>query len=126
MSVSFQIGIDIVSVKRMQQAIERQGKRFLDRIFTDKEQTYCEAKRNKFENYAGRFAAKEAVIKAKKGGRGRMAFSDIEVVRAFNGAPSIYISEQARKKLRISPKAKFELTMAHERDFAVVAVVLYE
>ncbi len=126
MSIQFQIGIDIVSVRRMQQAIERQGKRFLDRIFTPAEQKYCERKKNKYENYAGRFAAKEAVIKAKKGGRGRFAFSDIEVVRVLNGAPTIHISQEARKKLRISSKAKFELTMAHEREFAIAAVVLYE
>lgn len=120
------MGIDIVSVRRMREAIERQGSRFLSRIFTKSEQAYCEGKRNKFENYAARFAAKEAVIKAKKGGRGRYAFRDIEVVRSFSGAPSIQISAPARKKLGISSRAKFELTIAHERDFAVAAVVLFE
>lgn len=126
MGVPFQIGIDIVSVRRMREAIERQGARFLDRIFTKNEQAYCETKRNKFENYAARFAAKEAVIKAKKGGPGRYAFRDIEVVRSFAGAPSIGINAKARKKLRISPHARFELTLAHERDFAVATVVLFE
>ncbi len=126
MSAPFQIGIDIVSVRRMKQAIERQGKRFLDRVFTQDEQKYCERKKNKYENYAARFAAKEAVIKAKKGGPGRFAFSDIEVGRGLRGAPTIQLSSQARKKLHISPKAKFELTMAHERDFAIATVVLYE
>jgi len=126
MGIPFQIGIDIVSVRRMKQAIERQGKRFLNRIFTQNEQKYCERKRNKYENYAARFAAKEAVIKAKKGGPGRFAFSDIEVTRSLNGAPAIHLSQQARKKLRISPKAKFELTIAHEREFAIATVVLYE
>lgn len=126
MNTPFQIGIDIVSVRRMREAIERQGKRFLDRIFTKAEQAYCEPKRNKFENYAARFAAKEAVIKAKKGGPGRYAFRDIEIVRNLVGAPSIKVSPEARKKLRISSEASFELTMAHERDFAVAAVVLFE
>lgn len=126
MKSHFQIGIDIVSVSRMKQAIERQGNRFLDRIFTKAEQKYCAPKRNKYENYAARFAAKEAVIKAKKGGPGRYAFKDIEVVRGLNGAPNIHLTSEARKKLKISPRAKFELTMAHERDFAVAAVVLYE
>ncbi len=123
---SFQLGIDICSVSRMKRAIERQGQRFLDWVFTKAEQKYCNVKRNKFENYAARFAAKEAVIKAKKGGRGRYAFKDIEVVRSLNGAPTIQISPEARKKMKISPKAKFELTMAHERDFAIAAVILYE
>jgi len=110
----------------MREAIERQGGRFLDRIFTKAEQAYCNQKRNKFESYAARFAAKEAVIKAKQGGRGRYAFRDIEVVRGLRGAPSIAMTPQARKKLGISSKAKFELTLAHEREFAVAAVVLFE
>ena len=126
MSVPFQIGIDIVSVPRLRQAIERQGLHFLDRIFTKAEQAYCNRKRNKFENYAARFAAKEAVIKAKKGGKSRYAFRDIEVVRDRKGAPSIELKSEARKKLGISPTAKFELTMAHERDYAIAAVVLFE
>ena len=109
----------------MRQAIERQGGRFLDRVFTKSEQAYCNQKRNKYENYAARFAAKEAVIKAKKGGRGRYAFKDIEVVRKLNGAPAILLTGAARKKLGISPRAEFELTMAHERDFAVATVVLF-
>ena len=126
MVTPFRLGIDIVDVRRMRQAIERQGSRFLDRIFSKAEQAYCAVKRNKFENYAARFAAKEAVIKAKQGGRGRYSFRDIEVVRGLRGAPSIQISPQARKKLGISPTAKFELTMAHERDFAVAAVALFD
>jgi holo-[acyl-carrier protein] synthase len=126
MNVPFKMGIDIVSVRRMREAIERQGSRFLDRIFTEAEQKYCNLKRNKFENYAARFAAKEAVIKAKRGGRGRYAFRDIEVVRGLRGAPVISIKPQARKKLGISQAAQFELTIAHEREFAVAAVVLFE
>lgn len=126
MSVPFQVGVDIVSVRRMKQAIERQGSRFLDRIFTKSEQAYCNPKRNKYENYAARFAAKEAVVKAKKGGRGRYAFREIEVRRSFSGAPSIHLSAQARRKLHISSKARFELTMTHEREYAVAVVVLYE
>lgn len=122
----FSIGVDIVSIPRMRQAAERQGKRFLNRVFTSAEQAYCEHKRNKYENYAGRFAAKEAVIKAKKGGPGRYAFRQIEVVRGFRGEPGIRLSPAARNLLRISPKAKFELTIAHEREFAVAVVVMYE
>lgn len=125
MKPSFQVGIDIVSVRRMREAIERQGKRFLSRVFTKGEQTYCERKRNKFENYAGRFAVKEALIKAKKGGRGRFAFRDIEVVRSLLGAPSIHLTQEARKRLGISASVQFEVTIAHERDFAVAVVIMF-
>ena len=126
MGIPFQIGIDIVSVSRMRLAIERQGRRFLNRIFTAAEQKYCETKRNKYENYAARFAAKEAVIKAKKGGPGRYAFRDIEVVRGLRGAPTIELNPRARKKLGISSTAQFELTLAHEREFAVAMVVMLD
>mgnify|MGYP001558787426 CR=1 FL=1 len=125
MVAPFKIGVDIVSVRRMREAIERQGNRFLNRIFTKAERSYCEEKRNKFENYAARFAAKEAVIKAKKGGSGRYAFRDIEVVRGLRGAPSIKISPAARKKLGIASGAQFELSIAHEREFAAAVVVLF-
>ena len=125
MKPPFQIGVDIVSVRRMREAIERQGEHFLNRIFTKREQAYCERKRNKFENYAGRFAAKEAFIKVKKGGRGRFAFRSIEVVRNLRGAPSIYLTREARRHFEISDSAEFEVTIAHEREFAVAVVVMF-
>lgn len=126
MGIPFQVGIDIVSVRRMREIIRREGSRFLNRIFTDSEQAYCNRKRDKFESYAARFAAKEAVLKAQKGGRGRYAFRDIEVVRNARGAPSISVKSEARKKLGISLAAKFELTLAHEREFAIAAVILFD
>ena len=124
MSFPFQIGVDIVSVSRMRQAIERQGNRFLNRIFTKGEQAYCETKKNKYENYAARFAAKEALIKAKGGGKGRFNFRDIEVKRGVNGKPYLHFSAKARRALLILPKAEFLLTMAHEREFAVATVAM--
>ena len=124
MAFAFEIGVDIVSVRRMQEAIERQGKRFLDRIFTKDEQSYCENKRNKYENYAARFAAKEALIKAKGGGKGRFNFRDIEVKRGVHGKPYLYFSASARRALAIKPKAEFLLTMAHEREFAIATVIM--
>ena len=124
MSFPFQIGVDIVSVSRMRRVIERQGKRFLNRIFTKGEQAYCETKKNKYENYAARFAAKEALIKAKGGGRGRFNFRDIEVKRGIHGKPNLYLSAKARHVLGISSKAEFLLTMAHEREFAVATVAM--
>jgi holo-[acyl-carrier protein] synthase len=126
MNSPFHIGIDICSVHRMQKAVERSGDRFLNRIFTENEQAYCRRKRNQYENYAARFAAKEAVIKAKKGGKGRFAFNQIEVTRGLRGAPTIHLSKRARKTLAISPTAQFELTLTHEREFAVAAVVMFD
>ncbi len=124
MSFPFEVGVDIVSVTRMREAIERQGKRFLDRIFTKDEQKYCETKRNKYENYAARFAAKEALIKAKGGGKGRFRFRDIEVKRGLHGKPYLSLTSAARKELGIKSNAEFLLTIAHEREFAVATVMM--
>jgi len=124
MPFPFDIGIDIVSVSRMREAIERQGQRFLDRVFTKEEQAYCERKRNKYENYAVRFAAKEALIKAKGGGKGRYHFRDIEVKRGKNGKPFLFFTPSARSALDIPAKAEFLLTLSHEREFAVAAVAM--
>ena len=124
MAIPFKVGIDIVSVRRMKDSAERFGKSFLNKIFTPKEQAYCEGKRNKYESYAARFAAKEAVIKAKGGGKGRMHFRSIEVVRSKTGEPAIFISPKARQALAIQPDAEFRLTLAHEREFAIATVLL--
>jgi holo-[acyl-carrier protein] synthase len=126
MSVPFHLGVDICNVRRMQRSIESGGKRFLDRIFTRSEQAYCNKKRNKYENYAARFAAKEAVVKANKGAKTSSAYSLIEVKRGLNGEPSIYLSKKSRKSLGISQKATFELSITHERDFAAAVVALFQ
>ncbi len=118
-------GIDISSVKRMQQSIERGGKAFLDRIFTPDEQKYCETKRMKYEHYAARFAAKEAAMKAFEiRSEHRCRFREIEVRRAATGKPFIYLSPVSRKRFRVPAGSQVELSMAHEREFALATVLM--
>lgn len=118
-------GIDITSVKRIQQAIERRGSRFLERIFTPAEIAYCETKRMKYEHYAARFSAKEAAMKAFEVRReNRYRFREIEVKRAPTGKPGIYLSEISRKRFRVPDNCQIELSMAHEREFAVATVLM--
>ena len=118
-------GIDIVSVRRIEEAVKRQGRRFLDRIFTPREQSYCKSKRMKYEHYAARFAAKEAAMKAFEVRReNRYRFREIEVRRAATGKPSLYLSAQARKRFRVSEKCQIELSMTHEREFAAATVLM--
>lgn len=119
-------GIDIVSVTRLEEAARRHGDRFLNRIFTAEEQAYCESKRYKFEHYAARFAAKEAMMKAMEIRRkNRLCFREIEVRRRPTGKPEIAMSSESRVRFGIPSGAQIELSMAHERDFAVSFVVLY-
>ncbi len=92
------MGIDIAEVERIRGAIERHGEVFLRRIFTAKEREYCERFKNKYERYAGRFAVKEAAMKALGTGWSRgVRWVDIEVVRAKGGRPTLALEGEARK-----------------------------
>jgi holo-[acyl-carrier protein] synthase len=79
----------------------------------------------KFEHYAARFAAKEALLKAlkvrlKKG----QSLSGIEVRREATGKPFIALSAESRKRLRMPARAQIELSIAHEREYAIATVVI--
>ena len=92
------LGVDIAEVPRMQAAIERHGQPFLRRVFTPNEMAYCERFRNKFERYAGRFAAKEAAMKALgTGWRRGIRWVDLEVVREQSGRPTLALTGEAAK-----------------------------
>ena len=117
-------GIDITSVKRMEEAIRRRGKRFIERIFTPAEAAYCESKRMKYEHFAARFAAKEAAMKAFEVRReNRYRFREIEVRRAPTGKPFLYLSPVSRKRFRVPSGCQMEISMSHERDFAIATVL---
>lgn len=118
-------GIDISSVRRMRQAIERHGKRFIRRIFTPAEAAYCETKRMKYEHYAARFAAKEAAMKAfEVSHENSSRFREIEVRRAPTGKPILYLSKISRKRFCIPANCQIELSLSHEREFAIATVLM--
>jgi holo-[acyl-carrier protein] synthase len=119
-------GIDLVKVRRMEQRIKgRSGKMFLKRIFSTGEQAYCGSKRMKFEHYAARFAAKEAVLKALKVRPQRgLRLSGIEVRHEATGKPFVMLDAASRKQLRIPAQAQIELSVAHEREYAIATVVI--
>ena len=92
------MGIDVEEVERVQGAMERQGERFLRRIFTEKERAYCEQFKDKYERYAGRFAVKEAAMKALGTGWSRgVRWVDIEITRLRGGRPTLQLKGEARK-----------------------------
>lgn len=118
-------GVDLVKISRMGSAVKRQGKRFLDRVFTSAEQTYCDAKRMRFEHYAARFAAKEALLKALKIKLTKgLSLTGIEVRHEPTGKPYLSLSSMIRKKARLGPGDQVELSLAHERDYAIATVVV--
>ena len=119
------IGIDIAEVYRIRDTIARTP-RFSARVFTDAEREYCESKgAAAAQSYAGRFAAKEAFLKAlKTGWRGKIAWQDIEIVLDENGAPSLNITGEAAAILEKLGANRVHLSMSHTTEHAVAEVIL--
>jgi holo-[acyl-carrier protein] synthase len=111
------VGVDMVEVERIQKALEdsRIGKRFRDRVFTAKEIQYCESKRRgRYESYAGRFAAKEAVMKALGRGWGsKVSWLDIEVARARSGKPEIVLHDKTERLAEELGIRRWSLSITH-------------
>ena len=115
------IGTDIIEVKRIEQSIERYGQRFLDRIFSLKEQAYCLKHRDSGRHFAGRFAAKESVAKALGTGFTEgLGWLDIEIGNEENGKPEITLSKQVALAYH-SPRV--HLTISHSKDYAVAFAI---
>jgi holo-[acyl-carrier protein] synthase len=114
--MTLSVGVDMVEVQRVQKALEdpRIGDRFRARVYTAKEIQYCEKKRRgRYESYAGRFAAKEAVMKALGRGWGsKVCWLDIEVARARSGKPEIVLHEKtARLAEEIGVPSRYEFSL---------------
>lgn len=122
----FKIGSDICSIKRIEAAYERFGGRFLDRILTSGEKKYVLSKPKDFlSRVAARFAAKEATSKALGTGLIGVGWKEIEVVRLPSGAPTIKLHGRASQRAEEIGLAYFEVTMSHERDYAIAFVMAY-
>ncbi|MDX1764643.1 MAG: holo-ACP synthase [bacterium] len=119
------IGIDIVEVGRIEAAMARHPARFAARVFTDGEVAYCENKRNKFQHYAARFAAKEAAMKALgTGWGGGVAFSQIEVVHAPSGRPDLRLHDRAGEIFQASGATVSFLSLSHTDAYGAAQVIL--
>jgi len=120
-------GVDLAEVDRIQAAIEhpRIGPRFRDRVFTKSEIAYCEKKqRGKYESYAGRFAAKEAVMKALGRGWGsKVRWLDIEVVRARSGKPEIVLHDKTAKLAAELGIRRWALSITHTKQHGLAYVI---
>ena len=118
------LGVDIAEVERVRGAIERQGERFLKRLYTAKERVYCEKFKNKYERYAGRFAVKEATMKALGTGWSRgVRWVDIEVVREMSGKPTLELRGEARKIADKLGVKHIAVTITHTASQALAMVV---
>jgi holo-[acyl-carrier protein] synthase len=118
-------GIDIVEVARMKKLADDHGQHFLDRVFTPAEQAYC-AKSSKrcYEHLAGRFAAKEAVLKVLgTGWRGGIAWTDIEILNESTGQPKITLTGEC---LRIATEmgiSRWHISISHIETHATASAI---
>lgn len=120
------IGVDLAEVDRIRDALERTdtGQRFRERVFTAGEQQYCERRRRKYESYAARFAAKEAVMKALGRGWGaEIGWSEIEVVRERGGRPSIRLRGKTAAYAERLGVRRISLALTHTAETAMAQAV---
>ena len=118
------LGVDIAEVPRIKAAIERRGQPFLRRVYTPNEIAYCESFKNKFERYAGRFAAKEATMKALgTGWRGGIRWVDLEVVRQQSGRPTIALAGEAAKIAAALGVRRISVSITHTASQALAQVI---
>ncbi len=117
-------GIDLVDFPRIEEMVKQHGERFLNKVFTDAEQAYAEAKKDGTEKLAGRFAAKEAILKLMgTGWRGKIAWTDIEIVNNPAGQPEVTLTGEVKKiadKLGIK---HISISITHTANFAIASAV---
>jgi holo-[acyl-carrier protein] synthase len=115
------LGVDICEIARMERALARHPT-MRQRVFTSDEIAYCDRKARPAESYAGRFAAREATIKALGGYRGRR-WQDISVARHPSGAPSIALAGRAAERAGALGVSRILITFTHEKTNAVAFAV---
>ncbi len=117
-------GIDLVDCPRIEEMVARHGERFVQRVFTVAEQAYAESNKNKIEKLAGRFAAKEAILKLMgTGWRGKIAWTDIEIINNSSGQPEVTLDGEVKKiagKLGIK---HISISITHTANFAIASAV---
>ena len=118
------IGIDVVEVDRIADALERHGDAFRDRIFTESERAYCSSQKRPALHYAARFAAKEAVAKAFGTGIGKdLGWLDMEIIRRPSGEPALELSGTGKVYADANGIAEVKISLTHARDYAAANAV---
>src|SRR5580692_13057441 len=124
MTVIVGMGIDVAEVDRIRAVVEAQAERFLKRVYTPAEVAYCEQFKNKYERYAGRFAVKEAAMKALGNGWSRgVRWVDVEVVRQRGGRPSLALKGEAKKIADSMGVKNIAVSITHTSEQAIAQVI---
>ncbi|MGO0123071.1 holo-ACP synthase [Desulfothermobacter acidiphilus] len=113
------VGTDIVAVARVEEALGRWGERFLQRVFTPAELALGKKRGEALLFWCGRFAAKEAVLKALGTGRQGVSWREVEILADAQGRPVVEVHGRARLRAEELGVDRFWLSIAHEREYAV-------
>jgi len=118
-------GIDLVKIERIEKIIKKWGNNFIFRIFTSLEREYCEKKKgNKYQSYAGKFAAKEALLKALGLGLREAKWKEIEIKNNELGQPVIDTSGKLKNIVSAKGVSKYFISITHTKEYAVAQVIL--
>ena len=116
-------GTDIIEIERIKDSIEETNNKFLNRVYTEKEIEYCESKKaQRYQHYAARFAAKEAVFKAisvKLEDKYSICWKDIEIINDSQGRPSITLQGNIQKNIE-----QIDISLSHCKEYATANVVV--
>ena len=120
------IGVDLIEIARLEQAISRHGERFISRVFTPREAAYCEATARRAERYATRFAAKEAARKAIGAATPlvALAWHDVEIISSTEGAPQLEFHGRAAELVEQLAVARAHVSLSHSAEQAMAFVIL--
>ena len=121
------LGTDIVYIPRINAALDRFGERFLQRVYTKTEQQDCNygnpPSRSSVNQLAGRWAAKEAVVKALGTGWRGVGFTDIEIRRQPSGAPKVFFHRRAAMMVA-NWEDQWQLSLSHDGNYAIATALL--
>ena len=116
-------GTDIIEIERIKDSIEETNNKFLNRVYTEKEIEYCESKKaQRYQHYAARFAAKEAIFKAisiKLEDKYSICWKDIEIINDNQGRPSITLQGNIQKNIE-----QIDISLSHCKEYATANVVV--
>lgn len=118
-------GIDIVETARVKKLVETHGQHFLDRCFTPAEQAYCaKNKKRYYEHLCGRFAAKEAILKAMgTGWRKGIAWTDVEILNAPSGQPHLTLTGECEKLAAEMGIDRWMISISHIETHATASAI---
>lgn len=119
-------GVDLVEVERIKRSLDEHGQRFVERCFTKNEAEYCQSARTPrdVERFAARFAAKEAALKSLgTGWADGIAWTDVEVVLAPSGAPSVRLAGRAQELAQELGIAEMLISLSHTGTHAMASVI---